>query len=356
MSIASIARPEIRRLQPYSAAEQLAGTVRLNANEAPQRASSDSFRRPLNRYPEIRPRALRQKLAARFGVGEDELLVTRGSSEAIDILLRCFCRAGYDNIVTTTPSFSMYRHYAEIQGAAVREIACEPDANFAIDPERLLARCDDDSRLIFLCSPNNPTGTPLARDTLQTILAARDGRSAVVVDEAYVEFSADPSVVDLLHSHDNLIVLRTLSKALAFAGVRCGVALGPSDVIGMLDAVQAPYALATPVVESIEDALEHDALQQAEARVAQLVEERERLIAELRQLSCIDYIWPSSANFILVRTPDCAAILEQTRRDKILLRHFGGQLADCLRITVGTAHENSLLLESLRKLPGTNHD
>ena len=350
MTIANLARAEIRALKPYEAAIQVANTIRLNANEAPWTSSGDHFRRPLNRYPEIRPAALREALAARYGCNNENLLVTRGTSEAIDLLIRVFCRAGQDNIVTTTPTFSMYRHYADVQGAELREVDTTPDNNFEIDAGELLRTCDESTRLIFLCSPNNPTGTLLARDTLLTILRERGRDSAVVVDEAYIEFADEASVVELLGEYENLIVLRTLSKALAFAGARCGSVIGPGEVISMLNAVQAPYALATPVVECVENALQAESLSEAEQWVATVVGERKRLIDELDKLPFVRRIWPSAANFFLLEVDAADELMRQTSSDNVLLRYFGGSLADCVRITVGTPAENDSLLQSLSKV------
>lgn len=350
MSIARLARAEIQALDPYKAAIQVDDTTRLNANEAPWTSSGDRFRRPLNRYPEIRPARLQVALAERYGCAVANLLVTRGSSEAIDLLIRVFCRAGQDNIVTTTPTFSMYRHYAAIQGAEIREVATKRDDDFAIDPVAVLDACDAATRLIFLCSPNNPTGTVISLQALIDVLQKRGNQSAVVVDEAYIEFAERSSVVELLDDFENLIVLRTLSKALAYAGVRCGSVIGPSDVIGMLDAVLAPYALATPVVECVENAMQADSLDEAGNRVKQVIAERVRLIKSLGNVSCVNRVWPSAANFFLVEVDDAAALMQQSHNDKMLLRFFTESLSDCVRITVGTATENDRLLETFAKV------
>jgi histidinol-phosphate aminotransferase len=344
MSIADLARPEIRRLEPYEAAIQVTDTIRLNANEAPWTSPDDPFRRPLNRYPEIRPASLQSALAARFGAAPEQLLVTRGSSEAIDLLIRAFCRAGVDNIVTTTPTFSMYRHYAEIQGAAVRAVSTHPDRNFELDVEALLAACDDESRLIFLCSPNNPTGTTLPAASLARILEARGERSVVVVDEAYIEFSAATSMVETLDDWPNLVVLRTLSKALACAGARCGAVLGPREVIDMLNAIQAPYALSTPVVESVEDALSDRWLGETARKVTEIVAERERVRRALEAHALVARVWPSDANFLLVEMRDVTRVIEASRRAGVLLRYFGGDLERCIRISIGSSEENDALL------------
>ena len=345
MSITDLARPEIRHLEPYEAAIQVTDTIRLNANEAPWASDADSYRRPLNRYPEIRPARLRTALAERFETAAEQLLVTRGSSEAIDLLIRAFCRAGVDNVVTTAPTFSMYRHYAEIQGAEIRPVATDPAKDFQPDVSALLAACDERTRLVFLCSPNNPTGTALPEGFLTGFLEARGERSVVVVDEAYIEFSAGPSMIAALDDWPNLVVLRTLSKALACAGARCGAVIGPRDVIDMLNAIQAPYALATPVVESIEDALSGRWLGEATRKVAEIIAERERVRRTLADNALVTRVWPSAANFLLVEVSDVAAVMAASRSAGILLRYFGGDLERCIRISIGTAAENDALLE-----------
>ncbi len=353
MGIAKLARAEIRSLQPYDAAEQIDDTIRLNANESPMVSPNNRFRRPLNRYPEVRPQKLQDALARRFGCRSEQLLVTRGSSEAIDLLVRTFCRAGRDSVLTTAPSFSMYRHYAEVQGANIIEVSLLAENEFAIDIDAVLAACDDATRLIFICSPNNPTGTTLARSDLQKLLRERGENSAIVVDEAYVEFGHSPSVMDLLDRFPNLLVLRTLSKALAFAGARCGAVAGPADVIRMLSAVQSPYALATPVVECVEDALQDEQLALAERTVVETIAERQRLIQAIGRFEFVRKVWPSDANFFLIEVDDASRVLKRCEEYRILLRHFGGALASCIRVSVGSAPENNALLDALETLRGS---
>ena len=348
MSIARLARPEIRALHAYEAAEQVDDTIRLNANESPHSHGADRFRRPLNRYPEVRPQALRGALAARFGCEPEQLLVTRGSSEAIDLIIRAFCEAGRDAVLVTSPSFSMYRHYAEVQGARLIEVKTQAERDFAIDVRDILRACDDMTRLIFVCSPNNPTGSTLPREDLETLLQERGDRSAIVVDEAYVEFGDKPSVTELLDRYDNLLVLRTLSKALGFAGARCGGVAGPTDVIRILGAIQAPYAMATPVVECVEDALHSEQLAAAQASVIEIVKERQRLAKALVAFPFVKKVWPSDANFLLARFDDARAVMRRCAADGVLLRHFGGDLEDCIRISIGTTEENDTLLATLK--------
>ena len=349
MSIVFLARAEIQALHAYDAAEQIDNTIRLNANESPAISSIGNFRRPLNRYPEVRPQRLQSSLANRFGCAAEQLLVTRGSSEAIDLLIRTFCRAGADKILTSYPSFSMYRHYAEIQGASVTEVATLAERDFTIDVDDLLANCDDSTKLIFVCSPNNPTGTPLPRADLLTLLQERRDKSAIVVDEAYIEFGDQPSAIELLDKYPNLLILRTLSKALGFAGARCGSVVGAKEVIALLSAVQAPYALATPVVECVEDALDEKQLEIAAAAVEEVISERARLITEIERYDFISKVWPSDANFFLIRANDAVALMEHCKSHNVLLRHFSGDLSDCIRITVGSRSDNETLLCALNR-------
>ena len=352
MSITRLIRADIRGMRAYDAAEQVDDTIRLNANESPRQTPVGNFRRPLNRYPEVRPQQLQKALAKRFGCEIDELLVTRGSSEAIDLVIRTFCQAGRDSVLVTSPSFSMYRHYARVQGARLIEVQTSPEHDFAIDVDAILDACDDSTRLIFVCSPNNPTGTSLPGTELERLLRERGDASAIVIDEAYIEFGDKPSATRLFARYDNLLVLRTLSKALGFAGARCGAVAGPADVVQVLSAVQAPYALATPVVECVEDVLEADQLELAERVVEETVLERERLRTALADYSFVSKVWPSDANFLLIRVADAPRIMRGCAEHNVLLRHFGGELDDCIRISVGSRDENEALLRALDSLGG----
>jgi histidinol-phosphate aminotransferase len=352
MSITHLARPEIRALKAYQAAIQVDQTVRLNANEAPWKNGRDHFRRPLNRYPEIRPESLRTRLAAHYGCGRENLLVTRGSSEAIDLLIRVFCRSGKDQVVVPSPTFSMYRHYAEIQGASVLEVPRDPENDFAINLDALIDSCSDTTKLVFVCTPNNPTGTPFDLASLERLLNALAGRCAVVVDEAYIEFAQTDSAVGLLERHANLFVLRTLSKALAFAGARCGAIIGPAESIDMVNAVQAPYALSTPVIECVENVLEGSSLAEARLWAETIVAERERVAASLQKFQFVRYVWPSAANFLLVMADDAVALMQATSNARVLLRFFGDELPDCVRISIGSPAENDRLLDVLADFSG----
>jgi len=352
MSIARLARPELRSLAAYEAADQLDGAIRLNANEVPWSNASDRFHRPLNRYPEVRPARLRAMLAQRYGRQPEELIVTRGSSEGIDLLIRVFCRPGQDSMIVSTPTFSMYGHYARVQGARVIECPTLPGNDFALDAEALLDACDDSTRLLFICSPNNPTGNLVPTADLVRLLEARAGKSVVVVDEAYVEFAEQASVARLMDRFDNLVVLRTLSKALAHAGARCGSVLAATPVIEILNAVQAPYALSTPVVECLENAMDAERLAVADRSTKKLIAARDAMKSKIAAFTFVRRVWPSSANFFLIEVDHAVDLLAHCRNHDMLLRHFASELADCIRITIGSSDENRHLLQLFAEFEG----
>lgn len=349
MDIERLARPEIRSLEGYETAMQVPGTLRLNANEA--WAPCDETGSGLNRYPEVRPQRLHERLAEHFGVAQEMLLATRGSSEAIDLLLRAFCRSGRDSILISPPTFAMYRVYADIQGARVLEAPLRPQDDFALDAAALLQTCEPDTKLVFVCSPNNPTGGLVAHSTILAIAEARRDRSLVVVDEAYTEFSQATSATALLDGCENLVVLRTLSKALSLAGVRCGAVLGSPSLIRLLNPVLAPYALATPVVDSVLHALTPGTLYKSEDTVRRTIDERQRMSEALAALPQVLKVWPSRGNFLLVRFRAVAPVSDWLQQEKILIREYRRDpaLANCARITIGSREDNDRLLAALAR-------
>ena len=267
MSIEAIARPEIRTLKAYVAAEQITGMIRLNANESPESPWAHLDRAPLNRYPEVRPAALQARMAELYGVNADCVLTTRGSTEAIDTLIRAFCRPYTDNIVVTPPTFDMYKVYADVQAVELNEVPLDAASDFAFDADAVIAAADADSKLIFVCSPNNPTGTVAERSDILRVADARRGRSVVVVDEAYIEFADRDSMIPDIFERDNLVVLRTLSKAFALAGARCGAMIGRPEAVLLMSRVLSPYSFSTPVTERVLDAMTDDGFREADALV-----------------------------------------------------------------------------------------
>ena len=349
MTILALARKEIRELQSYVACETATDTIRLNANESPL-AIGSGVRDGLNRYPDSRPARLTRKLAAFYGVGEENILVTRGSSEGIDLLIRTFCSAGRDEVLLTPPVFEMYQVYASIQGAATIHVPLLADRDFFVDTAALIAAATENTKLIFLCSPNNPVGTTVPRAQILQILKAMTGRSVVVIDEAYIEYSETDSLAALVSEHENLVVLRTLSKGLALAGARCGALVGSPELISLLDRVLAPYAMSSPAVASAEQALTDERLLQAQASIQLIVAERERLRDELNECDAVDRIWPSRANFLFVRFKHLNRVTVRLADAGISIRTFDDSpmFDRCARISIGAEPDNDRLLDAIR--------
>jgi histidinol-phosphate aminotransferase len=344
-----IARPDIRALKPYEHAVWEPGLTRLNANELPWRIDGDDSEAGLNRYPEPHPHELTAALAEHYGVLPAQLLAGRGSDEVIDLLLRAYCRAGTDAIVICPPTFGMYAVAARVQGAEVIEVPLRADAGFAFDESAVLARCEARVKLVFLCSPNNPTGNLVDRDAVLRLTRALNGRALVVVDEAYVEFSDAPSLIDSVETHPGLVVLRTLSKAHGLAGARCGVLIGHADIVGLLRRIIQPYAVTQLTIEAVFRMLQPGALAIAAERVATIRQERGRVSTALARTPGVLRVWPSAANYLLVEFSDPGAALQRAHDAGLLIRDFRRTpgLAQALRISIGSPEQNDRLLRSL---------
>ena len=354
MNPQDLARPEILALKPYVSARSGAAAdgVLLNANEAPASLLDDpAFAAlDLNRYPSPQPHELRDRLASLYGVAADQLLITRGSDEGIDLLTRVFCRAGQDAILETPPCFGMYRIAAGIQGARVVAVPRVGD-DFALDIDGLLAALDADPgiRLLYLTSPNNPTGDLLPGDTLDRLLAACDGRALVVMDEAYIEFCDIPSAASRVSEAPHLVVLRTLSKAYAAAGLRCGAVIADPAVIDLLGRVMAPYPLTAPAVAAALAVTTDEARRQQAAMLAELATQKTRLVERLRQTPWVEALWPGEANFVLVRVDQAPDLVAHCAANGVRIRDFSTQpgLAGCVRLTIGSAGDMQALGRAL---------
>jgi histidinol dehydrogenase len=346
-------RPELAGFTPYASARRsgFEARIRLDANESPWSGDADAA--GLNRYPAPQPAALRAQLAALYGVAPEQLWLGRGSDEAIDLLLRAFCRPGRDNVVAPAPTFGMYRIGAQLQGAQYRTLALDPDADFALDPEALLALTDADTKLVIVCSPNNPTGTLYHGELLGELADRLAGRALLLVDEAYVEFAGVPSASALIDRHPNLVVLRTLSKVYALAGARIGALIAAAEIVELVGRIAAPYPLPTPSVHAALAALDDDAVSRTDRRVDVLLAERARVARGLTETVGVRRVWPSAGNFLLVRFADADAAFARALAAGILVRDVSKQpgLRDCLRITIGAPDENDALLAALAGEP-----
>lgn len=339
-------------LEPYSHAAWLPTHTRLHANEAPWRPPGDSSLAGLNRYPEPQPAELIERMAAVYGVPRACVLAARGSDEAIDVLSRMYLRAGVDAILQCPPTFGMYQVAARIQGADVINVPLQRDRGWHIDPERLVAAWRPNVKLVYLCSPNNPTGNLLDPAAVEFICDALDGKAIVVIDEAYIEWSRNPGAASWLGRHPTLAVLRTLSKAYALAGARIGALIAAPELIQIAKRIIPPYCLAQPTIEAALRALEPAEVTAAQTRIEALLAERQYLRAGLEASGQVRRLWPSDTNFLLVDCVDAEAFMRASRAGGLIVRDLraNSQLRDSLRVTVGTRAENDALLDSLRSL------
>lgn len=307
----------------------------------------------MNRYPEPQPAALRARLAGLYGVPVERLMVTRGSDEGIDLLVRSFCRAGIDGVLIAPPCFGMYAVSARVQNAPLVEVPLDDDGRrFSLDltaVEDVLAH--GDVRVVFLCSPANPTGQALSIKQVRHVAGAADGSAVVVLDEAYAEFSSVGSAVSLLDEFPHLILLRTLSKAHALAGARIGAVLADPDVIGVLRSVSAPYSVAAPSASLALEALSESAQAEARSRIAATIREREALFKALSGIEGVARVYPSEGNFLLVRFADADTALARLLAAGVVVRDMRAlpQLGDALRISIGTPAENAAMIGALTK-------
>lgn len=337
--LAELIRPNIRTLAPYSTARDEYGGQRidvwLDANESP-------YDNGVNRYPDPRQQRLREMLAARKGIAADRIFIGSGSDEAIDLAYRIFCRPGIDNAVSIAPTYGMYRVAAAVNDVELREVPLGDD--FSLPVERLLAAADERSKLLWLCSPNNPTGNAFPDREIEELLRRFDG--VVVLDEAYIDFAEGRGFLPRLDEFPNLIVLQTLSKAWGMAGLRLGLAFASERIAALFGQVKYPYNINTLTQQTAAECLRRDIA----AQVAQIREERGRLAAALAGCGCIERVCPSQANFLLVKTADPDRLYGELIAAGVIVRNrtrIAG-CEGCLRITVGTPAENGRMLETVK--------
>jgi histidinol-phosphate aminotransferase len=347
MSILALARPEIVALKPYSHASWDPAFERLHANELPWRAETDRSQSGLNRYPEPHPHELAARLAELYRVAPTQLLPGRGSDESIDLVVRGFCRAGIDNVIICPPTFGMYAVAARIQGAEVREVPLLRASGYSLDVQGVLRACDANTRIVFLCTPNNPTGNALEPAAIEALLEELTGKALVVVDEAYIEFSSGNSLTTSLSRFPHLVVLRTLSKAYGLAGARVGSLIAHPAIVALLAKVIPPYSIPQLTIEAVFATLAPAQLAIQRERVAQVRAERERLGAALASGPSIQKIWPSVANFLLTDFAAPEKALAAARGAKLLIRDMRSVSPQSLRISVGTPEQNDRLIRSL---------
>ncbi|MDC2826344.1 histidinol-phosphate transaminase [Rodentibacter pneumotropicus] len=350
MNINHLSRKNIQALTPYQSARRLGGKgdIWLNANEYPISPNFDLTDRTFNRYPEPQPQAVVEGYAAYAGVSPDNVLVSRGGDESIELIIRAFCEAD-DNVMYCPPTYGMYAVSAETCGIACKTVPLTADFQLnLVEIEHQL----DGVKVVFVCSPNNPTGNLIKRSDLLALLQMTAGRAIVVVDEAYIEFCPETTMATALANYPHLVIIRTLSKAFALAGLRCGFTLANAEVIHVLQKVIAPYPLPVPVSDIAAQALQPQGLTQMQRSVAELLSNRADLQKKLENLPLVEQVYPSEANYFLVKFNDGQKVFRTLWEQGIILRdqHNALNLQNCIRITVGTKAENDKVLEAMEAL------
>lgn len=341
-SLQAITRKNISTLQPYSSArDEFTGeaSVFLDANENP-------FNAPYNRYPDPRQLALKNQIGKLKKTAPDHIFLGNGSDEPIDLLFRAFCEPGIDNVVAIAPTYGMYLVAANINNVAYREVLLEED--FSLNATKILAAADAATKMIFLCSPNNPTGNALDAGEILTIISSFNG--LVILDEAYIDFCPEKSLLPDLGNYPNLVVLQTLSKAWGLAGIRLGMAFASPEIVGLLSKIKYPYNINLLTQQKAAEMLRGES--KKEEWVETILLQKARLAKELVKLPNVVKLYPSDANFILVKTTAAKKIYQALVDRRIIVRDRSRVIlcGESLRITVGTEEENRLLLDALRKI------
>ncbi len=342
MELSKLLRQNIINLKPYSSArDEYTGEalVFLDANENP-------FNKPYNRYPDPLQRELKSKIAALKNTPESQLFLGNGSDEPIDLLFRAFCEPGEDNIISINPTYGMYQVAADINNIQVRKVSLDKD--FQINPESIINKSDKNTKLVFLCSPNNPTGNSLKKDSIIRVVENFDG--IVVLDEAYIDFAIEKSLLPDLEKYPNLVILQTFSKAWGMAGIRLGMAFAQPGIISVLNKIKYPYNINILTQQKALELINNES--KKNEWVQELIERRGKMEKELAKLPFVVKVYPSDANFLLVKVHDATGIYNYLIEKKIIVRNRS-RVHLCegsLRITIGNEKENKLLLEALNNL------
>ncbi len=337
-----LVRKNVSGLQPYtSARDDFSGeaSVWLDANESPYPSG-------YNRYPDPWQRELKKVVSAVKGIPEEKLFIGNGSDEVLDLLFRAFCEPRLDNVVTIRPGYGMYQVLADVNDVQCRTADLNPD--FSLDPEKVLSLTDDHTRLILLCSPNNPTGNALGPEAIEIIL--KNTGALVVVDEAYSDFSDKPGWLGKLSLFPNLVVVQTLSKAWGMAALRLGLGFAGEEIIRILNRIKPPYNV--NLLSQQEAIKQLKQVQKTKEQIALILQEKEEMRQALETMPGVKKVFPSDANFLLVEMKNATAVYEKLLREGIVVRNRSGILhcASCLRITIGTPEENQRFLFELKNI------
>nr|WP_297783942.1 histidinol-phosphate transaminase [uncultured Allomuricauda sp.] len=339
-----LVRESVRKLQPYSSARDeyvsdCSEMIFLDANENP-------FDNGVNRYPDPYQRSLKSLLAEQKGVSENQILLGNGSDEVLDLIYRAFCEPNKDNIITLPPTYGMYKVLAGINAVENKEVLLTAD--FEPNVDEILKVIDANSKLLFICSPNNPTGNSFKKKRIEKLLKSFNG--LVVIDEAYIDFSKDESWLSQLENYPNLIVTQTLSKAYGLAGIRLGICYASEEIIGVLNKIKPPYNVNQLTQQrALERVLNQDLVNQ---EVKLILEERTELIKALDGLEFVSELYPTDANFVLAKVDDANKRYQQLLEKQVVVRNRSTQplCENTLRFTVGSPEENKKLIAILKEL------
>lgn len=336
----NLIRENIKKLTPYSTArDEYEGDkgIFLDANESP-------FNNQLNRYPDPHQRKLKEEIALLKNVNAKNILLGNGSDEVIDLLFRAFCEPGKDNCIILPPTYGMYKVAANVNDVEIKEVKLTTD--FQPDVVGIKKNIDKNTKLIFFCSPNNPTGNLADKNSVLEI--AENFNGIVIVDEAYIDFSQQESFISELNNYPNIVVMQTLSKAWGLAAIRLGVLFASEEIVSVLNKIKPPYNISLMSQFIALGALEKKQMKEENVKI--ILQQREFLKAELKKIKSVIHIYPSDANFLLVKFDDAKKIFDYLIQEKIIVRDRSKvELCEgCLRITVGTAEENGWVLEKLR--------
>lgn len=345
--IARLCRPDIYAMKPYSSARTEGSqdaSIFLDANENPYPpfpATEDTH--GFNRYPEPQPQHLIARFAELYQVDQEEIFLSRGADEAIDLLLRAFCEAKVDGILVTPPTFVMYETAAEIQGAFVTRVPLTED--FQLDVEEMLVAITPETKLVFVCSPNNPTSNSMRRNDIIRLADALFGRALVVVDHLYVDYSDERPLSDDIPAHPNIVVLRSVSKEYSLAGERVGITVAHPEVIRILNRIMAPYPLPVSAIRSVSEAISTEGIEYGRENIRRILADRARVEMELWEMESVDRIFPSDANFLLIQTTDPKLLTQMMEAEGIKVRDRSSEVPNAVRISIGTSDENARMLE-----------
>ena len=341
MNIKNLIRPNIKALTPYSSARDEfteVADVYLDANENP-------FENGYNRYPDPYQIKVKERLSQIKGVGVKNMLLGNGSDEVLDLIFRAFCEPGIDNIVSHNPSYGMYPVLAEVNNININKVPL--DEGFELNEEKMIEASDAQTKIFFICSPNNPSGNILAKEEIRKLLDLK--KALVVIDEAYIDFADEGSWLSELDNYENLIVCQTLSKAWGLAGIRLGMCFASEEIISVLNAIKPPYNVNELTQQKALEVLNDESTFQKNLKV--ILDEKKKLEEILPELDCIEQVFPSDANFFLVRVQDANDLYDFLLKRKVIVRNRSKEYLceNCLRLTIGTPEENEKLIEGLRE-------